>query len=326
MIFSNNIILTNINIYFFILIKKFATYIYVIKENLTTHNCISCSISYYLIETINGKCISSLEQKNDYPSFYLDISDSSKKTYRQCYSTCHTCNEKGNLEKHYCTSCKGDLVLINIDFGILNCVNKNILNDDYFLIDGIYVKCYKTCKKCSTLGNEKINMSTECKEGYSFIAKKQTNCILKETQPDNYILNEKNNTYIQCHKNCKKCFEIGNDEINKCINCIDGLEYTTGNKLGNCKNLNEINIDIDEIKQFIPIINKSDDIEIKSLLLNNNYKFEYYIPIINGELDSSMIFSQNLIPHIELTEECKNKLELNKQNIIYIGQIIYSIY
>ena len=295
-------------------------------ENLTTHNCISCSISYYLIETINGKCISSLEQKNDYPSFYLDISDSSKKTYRQCYSTCHTCNEKGNLEKHYCTSCKGNLVLMNIDFGILNCVNKNILNDDYFLIDGIYVKCYKTCKKCSTLGNEKINMCTECKEGYSFIAKKQTNCILKETQPDNYILNEKNNTYIQCHKNCKKCFEIGNDEINKCINCINGLEYTTGNKLGNCKNLNEINIDIDEIKQFIPIINKSDDIEIKSLLLNNNYKFEYYIPIINGELDSSMIFSQNLIPHIELTEECKNKLELNKQNIIYIGQIIYSIY
>ena len=128
--------------------------------------------------------------------------------------------------------------------------------------------------------------------------------------------------HIQCHKNCKKCFEIGNDEINKCINCIDGLEYTTGNKLGNCKNLNEINIDIDEIKQFIPIINKSDDIEIKSLLLNNNYKFEYYIPIINGELDSSMIFSQNLIPHIELTEECKNKLELNKQNIIYIGQLI----
>ena len=169
-------------------------------------------------------------------------------------------------------------------------------------------------------------MCTECKEGYSFIAKKQTNCILKETQPDNYILNEKNNTYIQCHKNCKKCFEIGNDEINKCINCINGLEYTTGNKLGNCKNLNEINIDIDEIKQFIPIINKSDDIEIKSLLLNNNYKFEYYIPIINGELDSSMIFSQNLIPHIKLTEECKNKLELNKQHIIYIGQTIYSIY
>ena len=66
---------------------------------------------------------------------------------------------------------------MNIDFGILNCVNKNILNDDYFLIDGIYVKCYKTCKTCSSLGNDEMNMCTECKEGYSFITKKKTNCI-----------------------------------------------------------------------------------------------------------------------------------------------------
>jgi hypothetical protein len=39
-----------------------------------------------------------------------------------------------------------------------------------------------------------------------------------------------------------------------------------------------------------------------------------------------MKLAQNLIPHIELTEECKNKLELNKQHIIYIGQTVYSIY
>ena len=88
--------------------------------------------------------------------------------------------------------------------------------------DGIYKKCYETCKFCNGKGNETINNCIECKYGYTFLneTKNKTNCYNKKCY--NYYYYDSDEYHctdnLKCPENYSKLIENQKICIDKCIN------------------------------------------------------------------------------------------------------------
>ena len=51
------------------------------------------------------------------------------------------------------------------------------------------------------------------------------NCYNENAISDGYYLNTITKQYENCYKNFKKCNELGDDNNNKCIECILGYNF-----------------------------------------------------------------------------------------------------
>ena len=237
-----------------------------------------------------NKCIDNCSKDNTYKYEY------NKKCYSSCPNNTHNiintylCEDDLICQKYYNYYKTGCLEEIPLGFYL------NDTNDK--TIDKCIIKCSNCTKKsivkdlCISCNNNdnyfpKFNDSSNFENYINCYNEEQEGYYLDSTDPDNII-------YNPCYFKCKKCNEFGNEENNKCEECL--TSYILNN--GNC--LNPINYYSDEIT--VNEINSSDNYET-----NLNINISTYSEMINLEKNK---FDNNTFYYYQINSnlnELKNK-------------------
>ena len=155
--------------------------------------------------------------------------DSTSKIIYQCHEYCETCKEGPTNDNNNCLSCKNSKYL---DLG--NCVS--ICNNGNFTDEDNINKCKCsiniTCKYCSK-ESKNYNLCVSCnnEEGYYPKIDDQNNihpyinCYNNQTISNGYYLNISTGYYEKCYETCNKCNELGDENNNKCTECISTHEF-----------------------------------------------------------------------------------------------------
>ena len=168
-----------------------------------------------------------------------------------CLDQCHSCNQTGNDAVHFCNGCYNESYYIRNEI--------KYYGEEFDKLHNCY-RCNESCFSCdgplilSTTRNTTNCKKCYYKDGYFPYENDETLCISEDTQdywetildfgiyldkPDKFD----NTTWIwrNCHYNCRKCHEKGNDEDNKCEFCRDKFYFycdqVEGNGIpGSCHN------------------------------------------------------------------------------------------
>ena len=136
-----------------------------------TNICVyQCSYTDYKYE-FYGKCYKYCEnningQTLDICHYYFDYKDN---TYKECYQTCKTCKQAGNMNNNNCDECKDGFTFLN---------DPSLKNQN----------CYKQCEVYYYI-NEKneYNCVNSCPKNYNKLIQKRKKCIDKCTKDSIYI-------------------------------------------------------------------------------------------------------------------------------------------
>ena len=193
---------------------------------LFNRNCyIHCPLPYYELD--NKKCI---DKCPEYTKFELTkISDN--EYYNQCYN-CREINKciyigKQNIPLYLVNEC--------IDCNALSQTFKS--NTDYNILDD----CFELCKTCEQSGTITQMNCLSCDNSNHCLVKDFNNCVVKNSQVDNYYMVtnvDGSCTYEKCYISCKSCTTLGTATDNKCIYCADGYQpdpYISGNCVKECQ-------------------------------------------------------------------------------------------
>ena len=177
------------------------------------NNCLSCP-EFWNIYLNLGKCIDYCEN-----GFFIDID---KVKVCKCIHNkkCYYCNEESN-SLDLCVNCnkeEGYYQKIDDEFrrdGYVDCYKDP---EGYYLSNGIYTKCYNTCKFCTTLGSEDNHKCTQCFDKYILINDFQDiyNCFNCNFY---YYYDKENNKYKCTFAN--NCPEKYNKLVIEKRRCID---------------------------------------------------------------------------------------------------------
>ena len=253
--------------------------------------------------------------------------DTTFKTINKCHENCETCEEGPNENNNNCLSCKNSKFL---DLG--NCIDKCI--NGYFTdIDDINkCKCSNNikCFFCSEESKE-YNLCLSCNNQKGYYQKSDD-----EQRTDSFINCYKNlegyyldnNIYKPCYPTCKKCYELGNEENNKCIECINTHEFK--NYLENSHNCYEkcdYYYYIDSSNLYHCTVNCPNDYNkliifkkkcIDNCINDDIYKYEYQNYCYQDCPPNTISSANNIFicqKMLESKEQCKIiKNELNNSN------------
>ena len=84
-----------------------------------------------------------------------------------------------------------------------------------------WIKCYKTCKTCTKIGNETYPYCLSCNNQFPFLII-GGKCV---NNSDGYYKDKITNKYLKCNKRCQKCSMAGTDEKSNCIVCAFGYHF-----------------------------------------------------------------------------------------------------
>ena len=189
-----------------------------LKYNL----CISCNENYYPILNDSSNMFSFVNCYQNPEGFYLDKEAS---VYKPCYSSCKSCDIKGNKEIHNCISCAPNHIY-ELNFqNYINCYDKC---EFYFYFNNSANKYYCTeTKECPNEYNKLLINNNECIEDckmdntYKYEFQKQ--CYSK--CPENTETSEIQEYY--CKVKCPKEFPF---EIVKTQQCVSNCSITDRQK------------------------------------------------------------------------------------------------
>jgi hypothetical protein len=144
------------------------------------------------------------------PQYYNDGS-----IYQKCYNTCDTCKTTpGTPSDHQCNTCINGYYP-KVD-QMTSCFTGTITN--YFIVAGVYQKCYSTCQTCTTIvGTSTDHQCTQCVSGYYTKTDNTTSCFTG-TVPQ-YFLDTTNSKYQNCYSTCSSCSTTGNSNNHQCDTC-----------------------------------------------------------------------------------------------------------
>ena len=278
----------------------------------TNENCLSCKTDTELKYLYNKKCY---EQCPD--GYYPSRQSEGYYKCEKCYSTCETCDNKGNEFVMNCLSCKPNSIkyetncfLIHNDTlktfyipetnAISNCLKKYdhyIKEDDdtcipeilegYYLSNpqtGVISPCHPDCKTCAQKYTEDNTKCTTCKnEDLNFF---NGNCV--ETCPEGYYSKPKSQNdqkkCVQCYYTCKSC-EEGEEKNSgyqlQNMNCLECKKNEDGSDKFIKVNKNcfaFIDYEQDKITFDTSLINKRPADKIKTCL-------NYELSIFYGEYE-----------------------------------------
>ena len=188
--------------------------------NDSTTKCTSCDVSknYFPLENDGSQCFNvNTKPQNTFLNGNVFVF---------CHESCLTCNSKGTENNSQCLKCDNDNGYYSVYNKESNCINQEIKNKyhkdkylDYYTHK--YQQCASECKVCSK-GKNKCD---ECADGFYFLENEQTQLCLNEQTKfptyHNYYLDTQ--VYRKCHNNCYMCSELGNDDDNKCTQCIEEM-------------------------------------------------------------------------------------------------------
>ena len=201
----------------------------------------NCPYHYYRIYTNRRTCSKTKPGEN----FFLDTNDN---IYYQCYSSCKTCNARGDDSNHNCQICNSGYSFI--DTG----------EDKY----AVAKNCYEDCDKLYYFkSNHEYFCEDSCPSGYKLISEKKKcidSCINDDTYKNQFdntcvIYCPKgtvniNNICQPCYKTCGACSALGNDNDNKCDECKDNT-YEKLNKDNNCYKICDNYYYFNEKKEYV---------------------------------------------------------------------------
>ena len=156
--------------------------------------------------------------------------DTQYKTIDKCHENCKTCKEGPDDDNNNCLTCPESN---SIFYDLGNCTSFCI-NGNYS--DGIVNRCKCStniaCEFCS-LESKEYNLCITCNNDLGYYPKKDDpmnngsfiNCYNDDTISDGYYLNKTSELYEECYNTCKKCFDLGNETDNKCIECNNRYSF-----------------------------------------------------------------------------------------------------
>ena len=172
----------------------------------------NCPYGYKLINS-KKRCIDECENDKVYNYKF--------KYNNVCYDKCPS-NTHNSSENEYL--CEDDLICNDYYYSYDHKTCISTIPDGYYCNDTVLKtidKCHENCKTCDEGGTDENNNCKACKEGYyQIINDNYINCY---NNPEGYYLN--NNFYEPCYFSCKKCNVSGNDNDNKCNECIPTHEF-----------------------------------------------------------------------------------------------------
>ena len=111
---------------------------------------------------------------------------------------------------------------------------------------------------------------------------------------------------------------MGEEMQHNCITCKSGLEFTTGNDLGNCLEPKKIPPNLSQVAQFAPILKDLENsTHIKEISIKDGYSLYYYKTTTN--------ITRNDIPYVMLGEcekELRPRFGMADTESIYIGMLL----
>ena len=123
--------------------------------------------------------------------------------------------------------------------GKYNCIDKP--EHTYFVLNGsdntgVIKNCSISCKSCYGESNNETTNCIECAEDYYKTEDSNTNCIKKDSIPNNYYKNESDNIYYKCHENCQSCDGLYNITTNDmhCTYCVNDSYFIYNDNHNNC--------------------------------------------------------------------------------------------
>lgn len=188
---------------------------------LTQHNCLECIKDTYFVGDKNSNCKTLGEIPGNY--YY----NKTEGVYKECYSTCDSCEMEGTADKHNCLSCKKGYYFLNENSA--NCINS--IPKGYYLdsFRNRLTKCYTTCASCKKGGKSERHNCEECLNGYVFNETSPYNCVPKNTTPENYYLDTTEpKTFRKCYETCGSCVKGGDNSNNNCQSCAKGYYKLEG--------------------------------------------------------------------------------------------------
>ena len=201
------------------------------KNNLISHNCLSCYEGYNFIYQTNDCANETFLEKG----YYLDDNDN---FYKKCDISCATCDKYSNSINPKCKKCNNDLLYFKAE-NLPNdiCYNKSMIeeiNEEYVLSErlddegnsySIWGFCYKRCTACLKLGNDFEHGCTACIPQH-YLIYNTTNCVTdNEVVNNGYYFNKTLLKYVKCDDSCINCFEGPNQQTTNCKQCNNDKEY-----------------------------------------------------------------------------------------------------
>ena len=261
--------------------------------------CLTCAAEYYPIQGSPNICMQISDQRAK--GYYLDQTDN---MFKQCYYSCATCSEAGNINNHNCETCLTDYFMDENN----NCNTE--CPSDYFKQ---YYTCVKTCTNNFYLNLIDRSCVQNCNSGYSEKNDDLGLCTITNTTEYrnyncSYIINEiiiKNFDFFISDKS----FIRGKNCYIQVYNAIDENKIHNLNKNGISKlylnsdysknNIIAIKVDYNQTYNLIPEVN---DITFKlyEKTKNTTNNANIYTEI---KLDLSTVVNENKLNDVIYIEK-----------------------
>ena len=178
----------------------------------------TCNVdSNIKIITEKNVCIESCNNELNYKFEYNNI----------CYKNCPNNTFLSPYDNNLCLD---ELICINYyNYEHKGCINT--VPDGFYLNDSIartIDKCDIKCNRCcleSIKNDSCITCNIENNYYHIFNDSGNINSFVKcfNEIPEGYFLDNSNKVYKKCYKRCKKCKDLGDDNNNKCLECLPGF-------------------------------------------------------------------------------------------------------
>ncbi len=282
------------------------------------HNCITCSTGYLFLS--NHSCLTS---KID--GYYIDYEE---EIYKRCETGCLKCESLSN-----CNLCD-----YNSDYYFSleeenKCIHIDNKPENWFL--NKKENKYELCSDCLSYFETNPKDKYDCGENdiYYRVEGQDNICWINTSIHNNYIVNSINKIFNKCHSNCFSCYEVGDDNENKCSVCIINYYFYLNNcykycpeftiidsskdylacKFFNISNLTKSGL-LTEIKEDIKYVASNE-----SLIINENYFAQIFSL---SDIDTiNEIASNNLLTTIDIGD-CESilreKYEISDEENLYM--------
>jgi hypothetical protein len=192
-------------------------------------NCTQCIVGLYLKEKDpNGNCYIA---DTIIPNYYLNKDQG---MFFQCYVSCAQCSYSGTDVQHNCIECAKGYAPLYIDNTMCFKTTAEVDGYNYDLMLNVFKPCFKSCKTCSSSGDETNNSCTSCLDNYYVLEDDSKQCLKADQYVIGYYFDSVAEIFKNCYSTCYTCSGPG-DIRNP--NCEEFIDTETTEETADCKDL-----------------------------------------------------------------------------------------
>jgi hypothetical protein len=160
------------------------------------NRCNSCAYGYSKIDNQPSNCALSNVST---PGYYFDTSTGK---FASCYSSCKTCNQKGDDSNHQCLVCKDSFY--KPEDNTSNCFSPNKPVPSYYFdsVNKLFKHCYENCFTCSAAGDDNHHNCLTCKVDFFNPEDNNTQCYYITAPIQGYQFDNDIKKFTKCDEVC----------------------------------------------------------------------------------------------------------------------------